>query len=131
MSAASSSQCPHAARSTYVVIPTTGLATLEHPLALVAGHSLVEEPLLGARIGEVVVHHVVAEERTRDGSLFEPGDRVAQGMWKPLDVGLVGIALERRPELEPVLDTVEPCREQRGEGEVRIRVGSRDARLGA
>src|SRR5689334_23788722 len=51
ISAASSCQLPHDAGSTYVVIPTTGLATFEHPLPLVGRDHAVEELLLRAQIG--------------------------------------------------------------------------------
>ena len=66
MSAASRFQYPQRASVTYVVIPTTGLATLEHPLPLVACHGLVEQLLLGARVVEVMVDDLVAEQRARD-----------------------------------------------------------------
>ena len=58
---------------------TTGVvsATLEHPLALVGGHDLVEEPLLRARVVHVVVDDVVAERGARDGAVLQRGDRVA------------------------------------------------------
>src|SRR5947208_11947041 len=134
MSAAGSCQAPHAASSTYVVMPTTGieslLATLEHPLALVVGHDGVEQLLLGARVVHVMVDHLVAEQRARDPPAFEPIDRLAHRMREPLDVGLVRVALERGPELELLLDSVAPGGEQRREREVRIRVGSGDSCLG-
>src|SRR5438270_11727617 len=75
MSAASSVQWPHEASSTYVVIPTSGLATFEHPLPLVARHGLVEEALLGTGVVEVVVDNLVAEQAPRDGAAFEARDR--------------------------------------------------------
>src|SRR5205823_7579772 len=131
MSAAGSFQTPHSAGSTYVVMPTMGLATLEHPLALVVGHDGVEQLLLGARVVHVMVDHLVAEQRARDRPAFEPIDRLAHRVREPLDVGLVRVALERGPELELLLDSVEPGGEQRREREVRIRVGSGDACLWA
>src|SRR5579862_6028022 len=131
MSAASSSQCPHDAGSTYVVMPTTGLATLEHPLPLVRRDDLVEEALLGARVVQVVVDDLVAEERARDRSLLERRGRVAQRVREALDVRFIRVALERGPELEPLLDSVEPGGEQRREREVRVRVGAGDPRLRA
>src|SRR6202035_4375176 len=100
MSAASSFQWPQDAGSTYVVMPTTGLATLEHPLSLVRRHDLVEKPLLGARVVEIVVDDLVPEQRARHRPALEALDRLAQGAGETLDVGLVRIALERRPELE-------------------------------
>src|SRR5581483_4253463 len=131
MSAASRLQCPHEACSTYVVTPTTGLATLEHPLALVARHRLIEQTLLVARVVQVVVDDLVAEETARDVPALEPVDRVAQRVRKALDVGLVGVPLERGTELELLLDPVETRTEKRGEREVRVRIGAGDARLGA
>src|SRR5581483_9546113 len=116
MSAASRFQYPQCASVTYVVIPTTGLlATLEHPLPLVAGHRLVEQPLLGAR----------------DRALLEARDRLAQRVREALCIGGVCVSLERRPELQLVLDAVQPGGEQRGEGEVGVRVRAGDARLRA
>src|SRR5690348_11569294 len=105
MSAASRFQYPHFASVTYVVIPTTGLATFEHPLPLVARHGLVEQLLLGPRVIEVVVDDVVAEDFPRDAALLEPRDRLAHRVREPPSVGDVGVALERRPELEAALDS--------------------------
>src|SRR5260221_1905295 len=129
MSAASSVQLPHDASSTYVVMPTKGLATFEHPLALVARHGLVEETLLGTRVVQVVVDDLVAEQRACNRAALEPRDRVAQRAREPLDVGLVRVPNERRPELELLLDAVEARGEQRREREIGIRVGAWDARL--
>src|ERR1051326_6494029 len=131
MSAASRFQYPQCASVTYVVIPTTGLATLEHPLPLVARHGLVEQLLLGARVVEVMVDDLVAEQRARNRALLEARDRLAQRMREALRVGDVRVTLERRPELELVLDPVQPGGEQRRECEVRVRVRARDARLRA
>src|SRR5579863_5245132 len=104
MSAASRFQYPQRASVTYVVMPTIGLATLEHPLPLVARHRLVEQLLLGARVVQIVIDHLVAEELPRDRALFEARDRLPQRMWETLGVGDVRVALERRPELELLLD---------------------------
>src|SRR5579862_8819068 len=130
MSAASRRQWPHCASSTYVVMPMTGLATFEHPLPFVARHRLVEQLLFRARVVQIVVDDVVAEEPARDRAVLETLDRVTQCVREALDVGLVCVALECRPELEPLLDPVETGREQRSKCEVWIRVRSRDARLG-
>src|SRR3954471_12538199 len=120
MSAASRFQWPHDAGSMYVVMPTRGLATLEHPLALIGRHDRVEEPLLGASVVQVVIDDLVAEQMARERPVLEPVDRVAERMREALDVGLVRVALERGPELEARLDPVEPRGEQRGECEVRV-----------
>src|SRR6266576_3648821 len=131
MSAAGSFQTPHAAGSTYVVMPTTGRrsATFVHPLALVIRHDGIEQPLLRVRVVQVMVNHVVAEQRSRDGAAFEPLDRLPQRVRKALDVGLVRVALERRPELELLLDPVQAGGEERCKREVRVGVGSGNARL--
>src|SRR3954467_3553118 len=106
MSAASRFQYPQRASVTYVVMPTTGLATLEHPLPLVARHRLVEELLLGARVVQVVVDDLVAEELARDRALLEARDRLAHRVREALRVGYVRVALERGAELQLVLDAV-------------------------
>src|SRR5947209_8800484 len=131
MSAASRFQYPQRASVTYVVIPTAGLATLEHPLPLIAGHRLVEQPLLGARVVQVVVDDLVAEKLARDRALLEARDRLAQRVREPLRIRGVRVSLERGPELELVLDPVQPGGEQRRERKIRVRVGAGDARLRA
>src|SRR5258705_11741684 len=88
-------------------MPTTGLATLEHPLPLVLRHHLVEQTLLCARVVQVMVDHLVAEQRSSDRPALEPRDRLAHRRREALDVGLVRVPLERRPELEALLDPVE------------------------
>src|SRR5438067_2062874 len=123
MSAASSCQWPQDAGSTYVVMPIRGLATLEHALALVGGHGLVEQVLFGARVVEVVVDHIVPEQPAGDAARLEPGDRVAECVRKSLHVGLVRVPLERWFELELLLDSVQPGGQERGEREVRVRIG--------
>src|ERR1700704_521560 len=131
MSAASSFQWPQDAGSTYVVMPTTGLATLEHPLPFVGGHDLVEEPLLRTRVVQIVIDDLVAEQRPRNRPALESRDCLAQRAGKTLDVGLVRVALERRPELELLLDAVQTRSNQRSEREIRIRIGTGNARLRA
>jgi hypothetical protein len=54
----------------------TRLAALEESLALVAGDDRVEQPLLGARVVEVVVDDVVAERCPRHRARLERLDRV-------------------------------------------------------
>src|SRR5581483_2416431 len=129
MSAASRFQYPQRASVTYVVMPTTGLPTCEHPLPLVAGDRLVEELLLGARVVEVVVDDLVAEDLARDGALLQSRDGLPQRVREPLGVRDVRIALERRPERQLVLDAVQTRAEQRGEHEIRVRVRARNACL--
>jgi hypothetical protein len=49
-------------------MPTTGLSTLEEPLALVAGDDTVKECLLGAGVIQIVVDDVVAESAPGDNA---------------------------------------------------------------
>src|SRR5256885_8704553 len=96
-------------------MPMTGLATLVQPLAFVARDDLVEQALLRTRVVEVMVDDVFAERRAGHRSLLERVGRLAERRGKALRVRLVGIALERRRHLEPLLDAVEPRRDQRRE----------------
>ena len=60
-------------------MPITGfLATLVHPFPLVARDYLVEEPLLGAGVVQVVVDDVVAQCAPCERALLERRDRLAQ-----------------------------------------------------
>src|SRR5438067_7581065 len=127
--AASARQCPHTASSTYVVIPTTGLATLEHPLPLVAGHDLVEEPLLGPRVVQVVVDDLVAQSGPGHRTRLQRRDRLAQRPWEPLRVRHVRVPLQRRRQRQLPLDPVQPGRDQRRERQIRIDVAARDPRI--
>src|ERR687891_648882 len=132
MRAAGSSQAPQRTPgSAYDVIPMRGLATLEHPLALVAGHDLVEEALLGTSVVEVVLDDVVPERSSRHRPALERVDRLAQRVGEALGVRLVGVAFEGRWQLELVLDPVEAGCEQGREAQVRVDVAAGDARLRA
>ena len=110
ITAAGTSQTPQRTLgSAYAVIPITGLgdsATLEEPLPLVARDRAVEELLLGARVVEVVVDHLVAEGRPRHAPRFQRRDRLAERMREALRVGLVRVPVERGRKLEPLLDPV-------------------------
>src|ERR671933_142899 len=106
-------------------MPTTGLGgsdgmlllpTLEQPFPLVAGDDLVEQPLLGAPVVEVVVDDTVSERGAGNRAALELGDRLAQGRGKPLRVRLVRVSFQRRRQLELLLDSVQPAGEQRREG---------------
>src|SRR5450755_4469535 len=112
-SADSSSQSPNFATVTYAVIPTTGLATFEQPLALPARDGLVEQPLLGASVVQVMVDHLVTQGSARHRPGFERGDGLPQRRWKPRRIRLVRVSLERRRQLQPVLEPIEPRRKQR------------------
>src|SRR5438046_1782578 len=110
-------------------MPTTGLTTFEESLAFPAGDDLVEQPLLGVTVVQVVVDDLVAERGARDMPLLERGDRLAQRRREALGIRLVGVPLERRRQLELLLDPVQPRRKQRGEREVRVDIAAGDARL--
>src|SRR4051794_15666767 len=111
---------PHAAGTRYVVMPTTGLPTLVQPLPFPVRDHAVERRLLGPRVVQVVVDHVVAERGTRDRSLLETRDRLAQRRREPLDRRLVRIALEGRWRLQLLLDPPEARGDRRREGEIRV-----------
>src|SRR6185295_13523906 len=63
--------------------------------------------------------------------VLERIDRFAERVGEALGVGLVGVALERRRQLELVLDSVKAGSEHRGERKVGVYVPARDSRLGA
>src|SRR6187551_3957008 len=97
---------------------------LEVPLPFPVRDEAVKEPLLGARVVEVVVDDLVPERGARHRPRLERGDRVAQRRREPLRVGLVCVALERRRRLEVLLDPVQARRDQRREGEVGVDVAA-------
>src|ERR1700761_6968763 len=110
-------------------MPIRGLATLVQTLALPAGDRLVEEPLLGAAVVQIVVDDLVAERAAGERAFLQGADRVAQGRGGPRGIGLVAVPLERGRQLELVFETCEPGGEQRREGEVGIDVAARDPGL--
>src|SRR5215211_855815 len=114
---------------TYVVMPTSGLPTLEQALALVAGPDLGEQSLLRPRVVEGVVDDVVAERCARDRSLLERLERLAQRLRELLRVRLVRVSLQRLRQLEALLGRRAACRDQRGEREMGIHVAAVDQRL--
>src|SRR5919106_190489 len=104
MRAAGSSQAPQRTPgSAYDVIPMRGLATLEHPLALVAGDPLVEQALFGTRVVEVMVDDVVSEGGSGHRPPLERVDRLPQRVGEALGVRLVGVAFEGGWQRERVL----------------------------
>src|SRR5579862_4509708 len=112
-------------------MPTSGLATLEEPLALPGRDDAVEEALLGPAVIQVVLHDLVAERSASDLPGLECCDRVAQRRRKALRVRLICVPLERRREFEALLDPVQTRGDQRREGEVRVDVAAGNARLDA
>src|SRR5207247_6097803 len=95
-----------------------GSSPFEEAGALVLRDDPVELRLLGPRVVEVVVDHVLAQRVARHLALLERADRLAERVREALHVGLVRVAREGRRELELVLDSVQPGREQRGECQV-------------
>src|SRR5438045_8593356 len=128
-SAASSSHAPKCAGVTYVVIPTTGLATLEQPLAFPARHDAVEQPLLDAGVVQVMLDDFFAERLACHRPRLERRHRFAQRRRKPLGVRLVRVPLEGRSGLEPLGNAVQSCGNERREREVGIAVAPRAPRL--
>src|SRR5439155_17944932 len=105
-------------------------ASFEEPLAFVVRDDLVEQRLLGARVVQVMVDHVVAERLARHRPALQQPDGLAQGAREALDVGLVGVAFELRRKFELLLHAMQPGREQCREAQVRVGVSAGDARLG-
>src|SRR5205814_9482118 len=94
----------------YVVMPMSGraLPTLVKPRALPVRDDAVERFLLRPRVIQVVVDDVVAEGRPDDRPRLEGRDCFAQRGRESLDRRLVRVSLERRQQLQLVLDPVEP-----------------------
>src|SRR6187397_1585522 len=104
---------------------------LEVALSFPVGDEAIEEPLLGAGVVEVVVDDLVAERGARHRASLERRDRLSERRREALGIRLVRVALERRRRLELLLDAVQPGRDHRREGEVRIHVTSGNAGLHA
>src|SRR5436305_1817571 len=89
-----------------------------------SGRCWMGSPPRWFRVVQVPVYPPVAEQRARHARLLQPRDRIAERMREPLDIRLVRVPLECRRELETVLHAVQAGRNQRGECEIRIRVGT-------
>src|SRR6478735_3131262 len=109
----------------------TGSGALEVALSFPVGDVPIEQPLLGARVVEVVVDDLVAERGAGDGALFQRVDRVEHRAREAVGARLVRVSLECGREPQLVLDPVEPGRDDRREREIRIDVASGDPRLHA
>src|SRR5579862_1163738 len=110
-------------------MPTSGLATFEEPLALPRGDDAVEQALLRAAVVQIVIDDVVAERRTRDRTGLERRDRVAERGRETFGVRLVRVPLERRRQLQSLLDPVQAGGDQGREREIRVDVAAGDTRL--
>src|SRR5262245_33237606 len=128
-SAASSSQAPNVAGVRYVVMPTTGLATLVQPLALPARHDPIEDCLLRAGVVQIVIDDVVAERGASHCPALQSGDRLPQRRREPIGRRLVRVPLERRRKLQRLLDPMKPGGEHRREREIGVHVAPGDPRL--
>src|SRR6188472_3911514 len=111
---------------------TSDLAALEHAGALVVGDDLVEQPLFGLAVVQVVEPDVVAEGPLDEIAVLPVRHRFAQRRWERLRLaGLVRVADQLGSRVELVLDAIEPRREHRGEPQVRVHVGAGDPALDA
>src|SRR3954468_17098440 len=113
-------------------MPTTGCelsATFIQTLPLPVRHDAVEQLLLCAGVVEVVVDDVVTQCLTRDRAFLQRGYAFPQARREALRVRDIRVPLERRRQLEPVLDPVETRSDRRREREVRVHVAARNARL--
>src|SRR6188472_3971002 len=131
VSATSSDAETTTSNARFAVGAATRSDALEIAPSFPVGDVPIEEPLLGARIVEVVVDDLVAERGPGDRPLLERGDRVSHRAREPLGTRLVGVSLERGREPELVLDPVEARRDHRCEREIRVDVAARDPRLDA
>src|SRR5207248_3869754 len=86
--------------------PMTGLATLIQALAFITRDDLVEQTLFRPRVVQVMVDDVVPERSACHRPLLERVDRLTESRGKALRVRLVRVPLERRGQLEPLLDAV-------------------------
>src|SRR5437764_2351682 len=112
-------------------MPMTGLATLVQALALVAGDDLVEQALLCPRVVQIVVDDVVAERGPGHRPPLQRLDCLTERRRKALRIRLVRVPLQRRGQLEALLDTVEAGRDQGRKGQVWSDVAARNPRLDA
>src|SRR5262249_9134130 len=108
------------------------LPALEHAAALVVRHNLVELPLLVGRVVRVMALDRLTEGRADEVAgipeLLGLAERRREGFRL---TRLIRIPLQLRTGIGLVLDPVEPRRQQRREGEVRVRISPRDSALHA
>src|SRR5439155_3432333 len=106
------------------------LGALEEALPLVARHRLVEETLLGPRVVQIVVDHLVAEGLAGYARALELVDRLPERRGDTSQVGvLVRVPFELGRRLQLVVDSVEARSEHRREPEVRVHVRAGNSRL--
>src|SRR6266478_7167375 len=108
------------------------LDSLEKSHQLPVGHGLDEGLLLETAVVEVVRHDAFAEGLARQLRPLELVERLAQRLRDLAELRvLVGVAVVEPGRLELLVDAVEARGDGRGEGQVRIGVGARNAVLHA
>src|SRR6188474_3378283 len=100
----------------------TGSDALEIALAFPVADVPIEEPLLGARVVEVVVDDLVAEGLSGDRAALERVDRVPHRAREAVGTRLVRVPLERGGQAQLPFDPVDAGRDHRREGEVGVDV---------
>src|ERR687888_26578 len=105
---------------------------LEEARPFPAGHCFVELALLRREEVQVVLDHIRAEGRARQLTALQLAYRLAQRARHLRQIGgLIDVPLEDGRRLDPVLDAVQAGGDRGRVGQVRVRVGARDAALGA
>src|SRR5439155_17812631 len=103
------------------------LTALEHATALVVRYDLVEESLLRSPVVQVVAPDALAEGLAGELALLPQVDRLAKGRRERLGLCLgIGVPDELGARVGPLLEPVEPGREQRRVAEIGIDVGAGD-----
>src|SRR5215470_277602 len=104
------------------------LDPFKEPHELPVGDGLVEGLLLEPAVVEVVLDDSLAEGLARQLRALQLVERLAQRLGHLAELGvLVGVAVVEPGRLEPLVDPVKAGRDRRGEGEIRVGVGARDA----
>src|SRR5690606_37192575 len=105
---------------------------LEAALELPVGDTTVVLELLPTARVQIVLDHIFAEGFPQHLRALERTDRVAQGAGHLRQLlTAIGIPLDRRLELQLLVDASKPCGDQGGEGEIGIEIGSTDPTLDA
>src|SRR5262249_36907835 len=122
--------CPRCGKTWSV--PDFGSDPLEVSPAFPVGDRAVEGGRLGAVEMAVVLDDLLPEGALGEFTRFECVDGLGKGVRHARQrLGCVDVALEAGGRLDPVRDAVEARGECRGEGEVGVAVGARDAAFDA